>query len=49
MEKLGVEFDDRLTKQAEEGNQPNTCPACGRDAGEERNCPVHGTEYFERG
>jgi hypothetical protein len=48
MEKLGVEYDQEKVKEAEEGKNPNACPICGKDSGESRNCPDHGTEGFER-
>lgn len=48
MEKLGVQYDEEKVKEAEKGEKnPNACPRCGKDAGEERNCPEHGTEPFE--
>ena len=47
MEKLGVQFDEEKVKEAEKGKDPNKCPQCGKDAGESRNCPDHGTEPFE--
>lgn len=48
MEKLGVELDDNKVKEAEAGKSPNACPICGKDSGESKNCPDHGTEGFEK-
>lgn len=48
MEKLGVELNDNKVKEAEAGKSPNACPICGKDSGESKNCPDHGTEGFEK-
>lgn len=50
MEKLGVDEDDELKKEAQEGDEV-TCPACGKVAAKHGTvfvCPDHGTEPFER-
>lgn len=48
MEKLGVQYGDENVKEAGQDKNPNVCPLCGKDAGEGKNCPEHGTEGFEK-
>ena len=48
MEKYGAELDNDKVKEAGQGKNPNACPLCGKDAGESKNCPEHGTLGFEK-
>lgn len=48
MEKYGAELDDSKVKQASADPGKNLCPLCGQDCGEERVCPIHGQEGFEK-
>jgi len=50
MEKLGVDEDDDLKKEAQE-DKGTCCPVCGKAAtkhGTVLVCPDHGSEPFER-
>lgn len=50
MEKLGVDEDDNLKKEAQEDGS-TSCPVCGKVAvkhGTVFVCPDHGSEPFER-
>lgn len=48
MEKYGAELDNEKVKQASTEKGQNLCPLCGADSGEEKVCPIHGQEGFEK-